>query len=103
MCQIIDKVHLKVYYVNSVIVNKIKSLLMIEEGILVSMIEDYLTIKEIAKKWGITPKRVQVLCVSGRIEGAVKFGREWAIPINAERPMDKRVTTGKYKNWRKNE
>lgn len=101
MCHTVDKVHSKVYYVNSVIFIKIKSLLMIEERILVSMIEDYLTIKETAKKWGITPKRVQVLCVSERIEGAVKFGREWAIPINAERPLDKRVTTGKYRNWRK--
>lgn len=65
------------------------------------MIEGYMTIKEVAEKWDITPKRVQVLCMSGRIEGAAKFGREWAIPVTAEKPVDKRVTTGKYKNWRK--
>ena len=65
------------------------------------MIEGYMTIKEVAEKWDITPKRVQVLCISGRIEGAAKFGRECSIPIEAEKPVDKRVTTGKYKNWRK--
>ena len=67
------------------------------------MIEGYSTIKEIAEKWGITPRRIQVLCVSGRIKGATKFGREWASPSNAQRPEDARVTTGEYRNWRKNQ
>lgn len=65
------------------------------------MIKGYLTVKEVAEKWGVTPKRVQVLCVAGRIEGASKFGREWAIPESAEKPTDHRVTTGEYRNWRK--
>lgn len=60
-----------------------------------------MTIKEVAEKWDITPKRVQVLGMSGKIEGVAKFGGEWAIPMAAERSVDKRVTTGKYKNWRK--
>ena len=64
------------------------------------MIEGYTTIKEIAEKWGITPRRVQVLCNNGKIPGAVKFGRDWAVPRNAEKPEDGRVTTGEYKNWR---
>lgn len=64
------------------------------------MIEGYLSIKETAKKWGITPRRIQVLCATGKIEGAAKLGREWAIPIDAVRPVDKRVTTGEYRNWR---
>ena len=33
----------------------------------------YLTIKQVVEKWNISPRRVQVLCSSGRIEGAVKF------------------------------
>lgn len=65
------------------------------------MIKGYMTIKEAAEKWGITPRRVQVLCSTDRIEGAGKFGREWAIPADAERPTDGRITTGEYKNWRK--
>lgn len=67
------------------------------------MIEGYLSIKEVAKKWGITPRRVQVLCVTGRIQGAGKIGGVWAIPSDAKRPVDNRVTTGEYRNWRKKE
>lgn len=65
------------------------------------MINGYMSITEIAEKWGISPRRVRVLCANGRIEGAAKLGREWAIPVDAERPTDERVTTGEYKNWRK--
>ena len=63
--------------------------------------EGYMTIKQTAEEWGVTPRRIQVLCVEGRIEGATKFGRDWAIPTDAINPVDKRITTGKYKNWRK--
>ena len=63
--------------------------------------QDFITIKEAAEKWDITARRIQVLCSEGRIEGAVKFGRDWAIPANANKPVDKRITSGKYKNWRK--
>lgn len=65
------------------------------------MIKGYMSIKEVAEKWDVTPRRVRVLCETGRIEGAAKLGREWAIPIDAERPVDGRITTGEYKNWRK--
>ena len=65
------------------------------------MIKGYLTINEVSEKWGITPRRVRTLCKTGRIEDASKLGREWAIPADSERPVDKRITTGEYKNWRK--
>ena len=63
--------------------------------------DDYLTIKETAEKWELTTRRVQKLCSEGRIVGAVKFGRDWAIPKEAKRPVDGRITTGEYRNWRK--
>ena len=63
--------------------------------------DDYATIKEIAEKWELTTRRVQKLCAEGKIPGASKFGRDWAIPKDAEKPVDQRVTTGEYKNWRK--
>lgn len=66
------------------------------------MIEEYKTIDEVAEQWGISSRRVRLLCSTDRIDGAVKFGSSWAIPINAKRPQDKRVTTGQYRNWRKN-
>jgi hypothetical protein len=31
-----------------------------------------------------------------RINGAVKFGRQWAIPVETEKPLDARIKTGKY-------
>lgn len=48
------------------------------------------------KKWGIKERRINTLCLEGRIEGAVKFGNTWAIPENAEKPKDERIKTGKY-------
>lgn len=65
------------------------------------MIDGYTTIKKIAEKWAITPRRIQILCSQGKIPGAVKFGRDWAIPVDAKKPKDGRQTTGKYKDWRK--
>ena len=46
-------------------------------------------------------RHVQHLCADGKIEGATKFGNAWAIPENAVKPQDNRVTSGNYKNWRK--
>lgn len=63
--------------------------------------EGYMTIKQAAEKWDVTPRRIQKLCTDGRIEGAMKFGRDWAIPADATKPEDKRVTTSEYRNWRK--
>ena len=34
-------------------------------------------------------------------DGATKFGRYWAIPANAKKPKNRRVTTGEYRNWRR--
>lgn len=51
---------------------------------------DYISIAESAKKWGITCRRVQVLCAQGRIPGLTKFGKSWAIPKDAEKPIDAR-------------
>ena len=36
---------------------------------------DYMTLKEAAEKWGVTPRRVNYYCAGGRIPGAVKMAR----------------------------
>lgn len=51
---------------------------------------DYISIAEAAKKWGLTPRRVQVLCAQGRIPGLERLGKTWAIPRDAEKPADAR-------------
>ncbi len=66
------------------------------------MIYGYTTVKEMSVKWGIAPRTIQIMCAEGKIPGATKFGRAWAIPTNTTRPSDGRVNTGAYKNWRKN-
>ena len=57
---------------------------------------EYLSIKQTSEKWGITVRRIQVLCTEGRIPGATKIGSYWAIPLDAEKPKDQRVKSGKY-------
>ena len=61
----------------------------------------YLSISQLSEKWGLSNRRIQILCSTERIPGAVKIGSYWAIPDDAERPKDERVTTGEYRNWRK--
>lgn len=46
----------------------------------------YLSIKEAARKWGISERWVNQYCTDGRIPGAERFGRSWAIPDTAEKP-----------------
>lgn len=47
---------------------------------------EYKTIKEISSEWGITPRRVQILCSENRVDGALKIGGIWLIPNNATKP-----------------
>lgn len=56
----------------------------------------YLSISQIAEKWGISQRRIRTLCVEGRIPGAFKMGAYWSIPENAEKPKDERIKSGKY-------
>lgn len=57
---------------------------------------DYISAAQAAEKWGITVKRVQVLCKENRIQGVERIGREWLIPKNAEKPADARIKSGEY-------
>lgn len=53
---------------------------------------EYLTTVEMSERWNITSRRIGVLCAEGRIDGAIKKGKTWLIPFDAEKPMD-----GRYK------
>lgn len=54
------------------------------------------TCKEIAANWGVSERTVTALCKSGKISGAVKIGKSWQIPDDAEKPEDGRVSSGRY-------
>ena len=56
----------------------------------------YLSIRETAERWGISTRRIQILCSTGRVPGAVRIGYVWAIPDDAPKPKDGRIKSGKY-------
>ena len=51
---------------------------------------EYMSCPEAAKKWGISERRVQILCKEDRIPGVSKIGYMWLIPKDAEKPVDAR-------------
>lgn len=53
----------------------------------------YITVKQAAEKWGISERRIRVLCAQGKINGVYQEGRGWKIPANALKPAD-----GRYKS-----
>lgn len=56
---------------------------------------DYMTANQAAHKWDISQRRVQILCANGRIPGVFKLGEVWAIPVDAEKPEDRRKKVNK--------
>lgn len=51
-----------------------------------------MTSKEASAKWGISSRRINLLCQNGRIPGAYKDGKHWQIPADAKKPEDIRRT-----------
>ena len=50
----------------------------------------YLSVPQTAERWGISSRRIQILCNEERIPGAV------AIPDDEPKPADARIKSGKY-------
>lgn len=53
----------------------------------------YITVKQAAEKWGISDRRVRILCSEGKIPGAYQEGRAWKIPYDVAKPTDGRYKT----------
>lgn len=53
----------------------------------------YMTVKQTAEKWGISDRRVRILCSEGKIAGVTRKGRSWMIPADAKKPEDRRYKT----------
>lgn len=58
--------------------------------------EGYMSVKDASQKWGIGIRRIYTLCEQGRIEGVTRFLNIWMIPVNAEKPADARIKSGRY-------
>ena len=52
----------------------------------------YKSVAQIAEQWGISDRRVRILCQQGKIDGVIRKGRTWLIPADAEKPIDGRTT-----------
>ncbi len=52
---------------------------------------NYIKVSQAAEKWGISARRVRVLCAEGKVEGAIRKGKLYMIPENAQKPFDGRV------------
>lgn len=51
---------------------------------------DYMTVRDASLAWGISEKRIALLCRDGRIPGAFK-NKSWFLPKDADKPSDKRI------------
>lgn len=53
---------------------------------------EFMSAREAADKWGISQRRVAVLCAESRIDNVAMIGNMWIIPTTAEKPIDARST-----------
>ena len=51
----------------------------------------FMSVRQAAEKWGISDRRISVLCSEGKIPGAYQEGRGWKIPVGASKPADGRL------------
>ena len=53
---------------------------------------EYRSVAQMAEQWGVSDRRVRILCQQGKIGGVIRKGRAWLIPADAEKPIDGRTT-----------
>ena len=56
---------------------------------------ELMTTKDASKKWGISIRRVQVLCDNGKVPTAYKLGGIWVMPKDTPKPIDGRTKLSK--------
>ena len=52
---------------------------------------EYKSVAQMAEQWGISDRRVRILCQQGKIDGVIRKGRAWLIPADTEKPIDGRT------------
>jgi len=60
-----------------------------------SLESELMTTRTASELWGITPRRVQILCDKGKVQGAFRMGRTWIIPKETLKPIDGRTKAAK--------
>jgi len=56
---------------------------------------EYISSKQAAKKWRLSVRQVQICCAKGKIPGVKYMGKQWIIPKNATKPIDRRTKKAK--------
>lgn len=51
----------------------------------------YMNVKEASSRWGISERRIRILCSEGRVEGVQRAGWSWNIPVDTPKPGDGRT------------
>ena len=51
---------------------------------------EYIKVSQASEKWGISARRVRLLCAEGKIDGVIRKGNLYMIPENAQKPSDGR-------------
>ena len=62
---------------------------------------ELMTTMDAANLWDITTRRVQILCDSGKVKGAIRMGRTWIIPRGTPKPIDGRTKAAKSQKEKK--
>ena len=48
----------------------------------------FMTVKQASEKWGISDRRIRLLCSEGKIPGAYQEGRGWKICLQDTSMLD---------------
>jgi hypothetical protein len=59
--------------------------------------DGYVRAEDMAIRWNVSVRQVQLLCQNGKIRNVSKFGNAWAIPVDTPKP----TRTGEFKPGRK--
>ena len=51
---------------------------------------NYIKVSQAAEKWGLSARRVRILCQENKIDGVIRKGNLYMIPENAQKPADGR-------------
>ena len=57
---------------------------------------DYITIREVSEKWGVSTRAVTYQVVAGRIPGVIRVGNMWLLPKDAPKPEDMRKNNRRH-------
>ena len=64
---------------------------------------EWMTVKETSQLWNVSGRRVQILCDTGKVNGATRLGNMWIIPRGTSKPIDGRTKAAKAKKQQEND